>query len=294
MKIFFQISSSTDSLTRIFLSFKKFHKMKVLIFLFSIFSSTFAISFNCTFSVVNLVVVGERYTCTAILSNYEEGKVLTEVTGNHLPGRNNSNVVSVTINSHAVLSFIPQGMHNFFPHIGAITVFNCNISELNDYDLRDHIDLEYLSLLQNRIQHIPGDFFENTPRMRYMNFNNNQIRYAGENLIEHLFTLNQALFSNNICINYSVTNSSFACLIGTLRVYCPDIQYETTTPDTTTYHTTDLTVPPTTSDPVCNMHDSVCNIEHQNSEIMQSIENLTEENRVIKEMLDEILRIITL
>lgn len=255
--------------------------MKVLIFLLAIFSSTFAISFNCTFSVYSHVIVGERYTCTAILSNYEDGPDLTEVTGSHLPLRNNSHVIGVTINSHLALNFIPQQMHTFFPVIGVLNIYNGNLTVIGENDLKDYINLEFLSLQGNKIVRIPGNFFANAPRMRYMNFNSNRIQHVGENLIEPLFALSQAHFSSNICVNYAVTNSSFPCLIGTLRVYCQDIMIETTT----TPQTTDLPTS-TTPEPVCDMHNSVCNIEDQTSDIKTSIDKLTE-------MMEELLITLT-
>lgn len=260
--------------------------MKVLIFLLVIFSSTYAVKFNCTYSIINYAVVGERYTCTAILLSFEEGPVLTGVFGNHLYGRNNSNVVAVVINNQITLNFIPQQMQNFFPLLGAITVYNCNLTLLNRNDLRHYSNLEYLNLYYNRIQLIPGGFFDKAPRMRYINFNNNQIKHVGENLIEPLFSLNHAHFSANDCISFAVTNSTFGCLIGTLRVHCRDIDNEITT----TYRTTDLTSPssPTTTipEPACNMHDSVCIIENQNSDIKKNIEKLTG-------LLEELLHIVT-
>lgn len=257
--------------------------MKVLVFLLAICSVTNAVKFNCTFSVITHAVVGERYTCNAGILDYEQGQELTEVTGTHLLGRNNSNVVAVTINTQNALTFIPQAIHNFFPLIGALTIYNCNLTVLNEYDLQDYSNLEYVSFHYNRITRIPSGFFENTPRMRYMNFNYNQIKHVGENTIEPLFSLNHALFSGNSCINYSVTNSSFICLIGFLRVYCQDLDYETITT------TTDLTAPTqttTTPEPVCNMHDSVCNIENQNYGIKESIERMTE-------MIEQLLYILT-
>lgn len=171
---------------------------------------------------VTHLVVGARYTCTATVLEISEAPNLTGVAGNHMLGLNNSNVEAVIINNQGVVTFIPQRMKMFFGKMTAISVTACGLTAFTGTDFDEYIDLEFFSAFNNRIAHVPGTLFRQAPRMRLINFNNNQITRVGENLIEPMSVLNQALFSVNPCINHSVTNGTMGCLIGTLRTRCAD------------------------------------------------------------------------
>lgn len=194
--------------------------MKILVIFLAICASSYAVKFNCVYSMVAHVLVGSRYTCTATVMDLGEGPNLTGVTGNHQLGLNNSNVEAVIINNQPAVTFIPQKMRLFYYKMTVISLTTCGMTTFAGNDLDEYVDLEYFSVYNNKIASVPGNLFHHAPRMRLMNFNYNLITHVGENLIEPLFFLAQALFSVNTCINHSVTNSSMACLVGTLRQRC--------------------------------------------------------------------------
>jgi hypothetical protein len=131
------------------------------------------------------------------------------------------------------ISSIPSGISSYFPNFTAIYFINCGINFLSGSELEEYPQLEWFGLYRSELERIPGNFFEPTRNLKFVNFNSNQISRVGENLLDGLENLERVYFNNNICINKYATNSTgIEEIIENLRVNCADV--ETTTFTTTT------------------------------------------------------------
>lgn len=248
--------------------------MKFLYFLVSFFASTLAITFNCQFERLTWNLIGTRYSCITSPSDINNNQSLTGVTGNHQQGNSNANVTVVFIYECTTLPFIPRGIDSFFPNIVGLSMDFCNISSINGFELYGYDHLQWISISNNRIEHIPGNFFSQNPNMQFAHFNNNRISSVGVNLLTTLESFQLAQFWQNVCIDQGADNaSSMPNLISNLRVNCA-VPEDTTTLPTTTLSTTTSSTP----EPTCDINETICELKIQN-------ENLAQQNAEIREKL---------
>lgn len=262
--------------------------MKVLLFLFAFFSSSYAVTFNCTFFVNSFTQLGNRYTCQVYSLFDLADERLTQVNGNHIAGRNHTHVQAVQFEFWNDLTFVPQGINDFFPDLRHLEFYSCSVV-LNGNELNEYTRLEGFRISYSQLERIPGNLFALTPDIRYINFAYNQIRHVGQNLLDHLQHVAAAYFEYNPCISYYTTNSSIHCLVGMLRLHCPDIEdFETTTIPNDGSTTTIITTPP----PECDLHGTVCYIAQQNDILIQKVSSLESELDEVKEKLNLVLQIL--
>lgn len=243
-----------------------------------LFATALAITFDCQFAQITWNTIGSSYTCVTIPSDIESNRSLTSVTGNHLSGYSNVDVRAIYITECRNLTFIPQRMGNFFPNVAGLVIDFCGISTLNGNDLNGHNNLQWISLINNDIEHIPGDFFSQNSNMSFAHFNQNMISSVGENLLISLESFQLAHFWENVCINDGANQAAFIPnLIMNLRNNCA-VPEDTTTPIPSTT-TTLSTTTSSTSEPTCDINETICDLQMQN-------ENLLHQNAEMKEKLD--------
>jgi hypothetical protein len=155
---------------------------------------------NCIFEDLGWPIVGTVYTCTGILEITGDERNLTTVAGNHTNGRNDSDVSGLSVHDQ-LLNGIPQNIHEFFPHITALSFSASSIRFLTRSDLENFPNLEYLNLLKNQIWSIDGDVFVVTPLLRYLNLSSNLLRNLGPNVFDSLMNLRILSLLDNACID---------------------------------------------------------------------------------------------
>jgi hypothetical protein len=187
-------------------------------------SQVSAITFDCRFLNHSFLVIGSAYACEARLFKIFENRALTEVTGQHLSGRNDSNVqVIITLPYLGCndLYYIPQNVTDFFPNLIGLDFMSCNIQTLNSNDLIGYPRLRFFDLMANRVARIPGDFFESTADLQFIGLDNNRISQVGHYLLDHLADLERALFYGNVCVNFDANmKETVPWLIAMLRNQC--------------------------------------------------------------------------
>lgn len=172
---------------------------------------------------------------------------------------------------------------------------------LNGDELEEYLDLQHFVLLGSNITRVPGNFLALAPNMKFLNLRANRIQHVGEGLIDHLQSLQQVYFSQNICINMNAgTSAQIQTLIEALRVQCRDI---VTTTLISTTSTTFLTTSTSNQPPRCEIDDLenfVCGLDEENqylrgeinelsikNEAFESeINNLKDENQEMREKMD--------
>lgn len=256
--------------------------MRNLIILLALISPTFAINFNCTFSYVSHSVINSKYTCTATPYEFEKNRTLEVVNGVHSTGKNISHVEGVYIRNCVHFDYIPEGISQLFPNMIALTLYQCGLTTLYGYELEEYPKLEYFSAFNNKIVRIDGNLFRPTKRMRFVGFESNQLKSVGTNLLERLLFLEYGYFSNNLCINtYASSSSAVPCLVGQLRVYCPDVDEKEEFKNSTK-------IQPKVEDS-CNSKEQNDLILLQTLELSLSVEKLSFDVGAIKELLEKMI-----
>lgn len=111
------------------------------------------------------------YTCEVANLQFMAGDAL-QVTGNHLLGKGNDNVVTVEI-VNSTVEVIPLQYFISFPILNRFYAQNVGISTLNR--LRNCLSLEFLFLSHNMLDTIRADTFADCANLRSIQLQNNLI-----------------------------------------------------------------------------------------------------------------------
>lgn len=200
--------------------------MKILLILFFIATAS-GIPIRCRFNDdIVYSKIGRAYTCEVISLNLtDSSNYITDISGNHLRGKSNSDVKVVSFrNFCSDLTFVPKGISSFFANIIGLTFTSCGIDHLIGDELLEYSNLQYWSILYSKVSRIPGYFFATNQNLLFVQFGFNEIENVGEGLLDNLQSLTYANFIQNICINkFAENQSQITSLIEILRDECPDV-----------------------------------------------------------------------
>lgn len=191
-------------------------------------------------------MIGNVYHCNPQVSSTQD-RTLTEVRGNHLSGRTNSDVEYLLIYNQN-LNYVPDHIQAFFPNLRGVEWFNSNLLEVSASDLRQFPNILIFSAFVNKLITIESDLFEFTPHLQWISFYNNLIQHVGYDLLSNLTDLQTISFETNPCINeYAVGSPAIMELNQRLPLLCPPIEATSATPQTTTSTSTSTTTTTSTS-----------------------------------------------
>jgi hypothetical protein len=201
--------------------------MKTIIVLTALFSTITAIEIHCTFQHWKVPRQYDYlYLCAVSGVHVTENKDLERVVGtSHEKGKSDADVQVVSFTRCNNMTFIPQNIHKIFPNIIALMFDqSCKIETLNGDELKDYVNLEWFVISDNPLKRIPGNLFEFNPKLKNVNFHQNEIEHVGSNLLNHLENLTTAHFLGNACISQTAYKSRAEVLelIEALDKKCPD------------------------------------------------------------------------
>lgn len=176
--------------------------------------------------------------------------ILNDVTGDHLRGKSNLNVLGLVIRDQNVTK-IPGNItrSDLLPNIIAIIWRNSNLQTIIADDLEQFPKLEVLSINQNLVTTLDGNLFMFTRSLRSVGFYKNNIRHVGANLLTKLSDLEIVNFEANPCVNtQAATKQEISILNVDLPRSCPMPLNPTEPPVTTT--TIELTSAPVTTESI--------------------------------------------
>lgn len=262
-----------------------------------IFSSSNAILLNCTFGIAEWMGLGEVYYCYPKISFDLSNETVSEVVGTHLGNRTNNDVLAVSF-SRGNLTFVPQGLTNFFHNMIALYIGKSDIRILYGHELNGYPNLRWLSVeYDDQLEAIGGNLFSNLPNIRFISIHENKnLDTIGWNILDKVNPISHLYFLYNSCVNMESRNNTveFIALKNAIRANCSDFNSETTTTET------EITFP-TTPD-VClpgDIDERVCALEEENRDLLNDVENLTlrmetieEENAELREKVEYILNIL--
>lgn len=206
----------------------------ILLILFAIASSVNCVQIQCIFADVNLIVVGKRYTCEVIFTEYSDIADVTSIIHSyHLSGRSNFNVEAFKADGIKFQSIFPRNLDLIFPNLISITLSGSQVSFISSVDLMGWPNLTVFSAERNQFVVLEGNLFEHTPLITRINFSSNKIENVGTNLLSNLNSLTYVDFRTNPCINTAAaTPQLIASLKSQLVTKCPSLD-PTEEPQTT-------------------------------------------------------------
>lgn len=124
------------------------------------------------------------------------------------------------------LVHIPSGINNFMPKIKVIKWRDSVLEFIFPDDLRQFPHLEGLYLHRNKIKRI-HKIFQFTPRLQEIAFDNNEISYVSEGLLDGLSELKWADFRWNKCVDMMAVGKTEISILGQkLTALCQQNSFE--------------------------------------------------------------------
>lgn len=179
---------------------------------------------NCNFAYRNTWASLETnaYSCLAEVLFLSDPRNVTEVSFNHLAGRNNSDVKLLIIQNQLLLTVFPRNIYQFFPNLEGLQVGSSSIAEFNREDLRGLDKLKGIHVYSGKITEIESETFENQPQLERLAIESMQIQHFGRRVFDYLPMLNRLHVQQNPCINTYVTNrAAVVNLIAQIFRSCP-------------------------------------------------------------------------
>lgn len=196
----------------------RFAKLSLL-FMTMMFTAE-AVRFQCSFQDNNRVIIGTVYTCFATVT-LSSTSTLENVTGSHRAGLNHDDVKMVTIFRQNI-SFIPEGITNFFRNLIALRYESSPLRSISSQDLQPFPQLQFLEVTSGNLINLDDDLFFFTPNLHLLHFADNRIRHIGTNSMANLSHLSWLGLLDNVCVSRgSSTRAGVLQLIPQLSRLCP-------------------------------------------------------------------------
>lgn len=184
---------------------------------FALLSAVHAVNLDCEFEERNLTFASGSSCKVENLIIIYPNESITTVNGK--PGAL-PDVKVLDITSQTVW-FLPKGLETLFPNLEGIQIFGSGLKLIEQNDIKSLSKLRDLELPYNQLETIESDLFDFNSELQSINFNGNEIKFVGENVLEPLQKLERANFGNNACIDKAVEDQSeLSTIIELLESKC--------------------------------------------------------------------------
>jgi BspA type Leucine rich repeat region (6 copies) len=161
------------------------------------------------------------YTCRARVVITGNLEIISGVSQNHMPNRNNNDVKGISIRDMMVTQ-LPQNFHQFFPNLQSIDLQQSQVEWISQVHFKNLAQLAQIHFNANSIHTLESNLFIYNPTLIAVMFNNNPIRHVGFEVFEDLPLLTDLQFRSTTCINQQAQNqTSISNLIFQLYANCP-------------------------------------------------------------------------
>lgn len=100
--------------------------------------------------------------------------------------------------AYQCMIYFPRNLVSVFPNLTRIQIKDCGLKEISKSNLAGFGRLEALCLKNNQLTTLPDDLFQNSKRIRSINFDDNQLRILSSRLLNPILrTIQFASFRNN-------------------------------------------------------------------------------------------------
>lgn len=151
----------------------------------------------------------------------QKDEIVTSIKTPHNTGKSGQDVDGLYI-GHGTYHYLPANIEEFFPDLKAFWVSNTGLKEIKPCHLSAYKNLREFHVDNCLIEVVESDLFINNPKLEYVSFQSNKIKYVAENVLKPLMPIIQIYFNDNHCINQqSNSEVEFTALQKTLLVQCP-------------------------------------------------------------------------
>lgn len=182
-----------------------------ILFVTKICVPSIAVIVKCDYRLSEYVVdeialQGQLYECYGEFSKQcEHTPEVGAVTYNHLKGKGRMDVAifrSVSDTKEQNFPSLPMNLGRFFPKLKVLHIPKINLERLANSDLKDFPQLECLTLRENKLTTLPGNLFQYTKQLVWIDFQKNEIEYVGEGIFKPTSKLRYALMNDLKCTNF--------------------------------------------------------------------------------------------
>jgi len=103
--------------------------------------------------------------------------------------------------------FFPKGLDKIFKNLEMINIWNCQLKEIHQSDLKVFPNLVYFALSRNEIKWIEAGLFDFNPNLEYVGFHESSIIHIDPNVFDHLNELRYFQFWSVPCFNQDINDS---------------------------------------------------------------------------------------
>ncbi|XP_070508762.1 putative leucine-rich repeat-containing protein DDB_G0290503 [Chironomus tepperi] len=213
---------------------KKSSKMaKILMLLLvvvGIISSMSASTMECGYSTIShYTSLKSLYVCEVSKDptiTTQEAATVTSVSGSHNTEKSDADVNGFTA-KYRTITYFPKGLESFFKNLKAIQIFQCNLKEVHQEDLKPFPNLVELSLQYNLLEVLEEDLFDFNPDLEHIDFSYNKLVHIEPKIFDHLTKLSTIWINANICIDRFTYDSKSGVkkVIKSAQVQCINSEF---------------------------------------------------------------------
>lgn len=187
-----------------------------------ILSSTSGVIIDCEFSEKKFFSNKiDMYTCESVeLVTSEDDSHITEISGTHLNGKNNTEVKQFSAINQGV-EFFPGGLSSFFPNLEAVFIKNSSLKFVFNSDLSGLSYLKYFAVIENEIEVVPPKLFEDNSALIEIHFEKNNITSISEDLLDFMEEPKVLHFYGNPCMSEDFNGTDIIEIKENLKAKCP-------------------------------------------------------------------------
>ena len=139
---------------------------------------------NCSFKEYS----NNGYVCNVSNTTLENPQIKINFKGVHAIGKRNNDVSGFIAQLPPASSafMIPRDLSSSFPNLVSLLIVHCNLQNISLDDLKDHKNLRFLDLRENKLKSLPDNLFVNTPKLEIIHFTNNLIEECSSKLFDPL------------------------------------------------------------------------------------------------------------
>lgn len=126
---------------------------------------------------------------------------------NHHSGKSNDDVSAFYSTSSKNIQYFPHNLENVFRNLKGIHIYNDNLKEIHQSDLKPFPQLQSLYLHYNKIEVIEDGLFDYNLNLKLIYLSNNKIFDIAEDVFSHLPKLTYLYLATNLCINMNAENN---------------------------------------------------------------------------------------
>ncbi|CAG9811003.1 unnamed protein product [Chironomus riparius] len=124
----------------------------------------------------------------------------------HASEKSNNDVTELFIN-RKTLHFMPTNFGEIFKNLKYLAVWNSQLEEINQPDLKQFPNLVYLCLRFNNFEYLDADLFKFNPKLEFVRLFGNKIKEIHTTAFEGLTSLKTLNLERNICVDKMFVNS---------------------------------------------------------------------------------------